>query len=137
MARAHDACLILFAKVPAPGRVKTRLCPPLGADQASRLYAAFLADVLGQSRGLDAYDLRLALWPHEAWADWVATSPTSAFDLPEEQLWAQEGSDLCARLSRATTRALEEGWSQVVVRNTDSPLLPSEAPARRARTPRG
>ena len=123
---SHDACLILFAKVPAPGRVKTRLSPPLSAEAASRLYAAFLYDVLAQARALEGYDLRLAIWPHEDWAAWVEAAGRDAPELAAEEVWAQEGADLSARLARATTRALEDGWSQVVVRNTDSPLLPVE-----------
>ncbi|MGH7151949.1 MAG: TIGR04282 family arsenosugar biosynthesis glycosyltransferase, partial [Planctomycetota bacterium] len=38
--------LAVFAKAPVPGRVKTRLCPPLSPGQAADLYAAFLADTL-------------------------------------------------------------------------------------------
>jgi glycosyltransferase A (GT-A) superfamily protein (DUF2064 family) len=36
--------LILFAKIPRLGRVKTRLVPPLTPEQALTLYRAFLLD---------------------------------------------------------------------------------------------
>jgi rSAM/selenodomain-associated transferase 1 len=36
--------LLLFARVPRDGRVKTRLAPALGAEGAARLYRAFLED---------------------------------------------------------------------------------------------
>ena len=36
--------LIVIAKEPVPGRVKTRLCPPCTPDDAARLAAAALAD---------------------------------------------------------------------------------------------
>jgi rSAM/selenodomain-associated transferase 1 len=38
--------LIVIAKAPAPGRVKTRLCPPCTPAQAARLARAALADTL-------------------------------------------------------------------------------------------
>jgi rSAM/selenodomain-associated transferase 1 len=41
-----SAALIVIAKEPAPGRAKTRLCPPLTADAAAGLAAASLADTL-------------------------------------------------------------------------------------------
>jgi rSAM/selenodomain-associated transferase 1 len=38
--------LLVIAKAPIPGRVKTRLCPPCTPRQAARLAAASLADTL-------------------------------------------------------------------------------------------
>ena len=38
--------IIVIAKRPVPGRVKTRLCPPLDHDQAATLAAAALADTV-------------------------------------------------------------------------------------------
>jgi rSAM/selenodomain-associated transferase 1 len=41
-----DASVLVLAKSPWPGRVKTRLCPPCTPDQAARIAAAALADTL-------------------------------------------------------------------------------------------
>ena len=38
--------LLVIAKAPVPGRVKTRLCPPCTPEQAARLAAAALEDTL-------------------------------------------------------------------------------------------
>ncbi|MFV2103036.1 TIGR04282 family arsenosugar biosynthesis glycosyltransferase [Micromonospora sp. LOL_024] len=38
--------VLVLAKAPAPGRVKTRLCPPCTPEQAARIAAAALADTL-------------------------------------------------------------------------------------------
>ncbi|GAA3244179.1 DUF2064 domain-containing protein [Dactylosporangium siamense] len=38
--------LLLLAKTPVPGRVKTRLCPPCSPDQAATIAAAMLADTV-------------------------------------------------------------------------------------------
>ncbi len=42
--------LLILAKAPQLGAVKTRLCPPLSDLQAYRLYEAFLGDTLEQAR---------------------------------------------------------------------------------------
>src|SRR5438876_6733686 len=39
--------LLLMAKAPVAGRVKTRLCPPATPVQAARVAAAALADTIG------------------------------------------------------------------------------------------
>jgi rSAM/selenodomain-associated transferase 1 len=41
-----DVQLVVLAKVPVAGRVKTRLCPPLSFEQAAEVAAAALADTL-------------------------------------------------------------------------------------------
>jgi uncharacterized protein len=41
-----SARIVVLAKTPVPGRVKTRLCPPCTPDQAARIAAAALADTL-------------------------------------------------------------------------------------------
>ncbi|UWP84557.1 DUF2064 domain-containing protein [Dactylosporangium fulvum] len=41
-----NAQLLLIAKAPVPGRVKTRLCPPCTPEQAAGLAAAALADTV-------------------------------------------------------------------------------------------
>ena len=38
--------VLVMAKSPVPGRVKTRLCPPLSPDEAAAVAAAALADTL-------------------------------------------------------------------------------------------
>ena len=53
-------CLSIFARLPVPGKVKTRLIPALGEEGAARLYARLLAltvDVARES-GLD-FELRV------------------------------------------------------------------------------
>lgn len=42
----NAAQILVMAKAPVPGRVKTRLCPPCTPGQAARIAAAALADTL-------------------------------------------------------------------------------------------
>ncbi|MDX8053950.1 DUF2064 domain-containing protein [Lentzea sp. BCCO 10_0798] len=39
-------CLLIMAKSPVPGQVKTRLCPPLSAEEAADVAAASLLDTI-------------------------------------------------------------------------------------------
>ena len=41
-----DATLIIVAKAPVPGRVKTRLCPPCSPEQAAAIARAAIVDTL-------------------------------------------------------------------------------------------
>ena len=117
---AETEVLVLFGKQPCPGRVKTRLTPPLSAVQASDLYQAFLLDVCARPRP-SAQELRLAVAP---------PLDRSAFSgqLPEQVvLMEQQGPDLSARLIDLFESQFERSSvRRVVVRNTDSPLLPQE-----------
>jgi glycosyltransferase A (GT-A) superfamily protein (DUF2064 family) len=53
--------LLVLAKVPEPGRVKTRLCPPLSSGAAADLAAAALLDTLGAVRAVPGGSVVVAL----------------------------------------------------------------------------
>jgi rSAM/selenodomain-associated transferase 1 len=53
--------LIVIAKSPVPGRVKTRLCPPCSPDQAATIAAAALTDTLATVAATRATGRVLAL----------------------------------------------------------------------------
>ena len=63
--------LIVIAKTPVPGRVKTRLTPPFTAREAALLAAASLADTLQAARQTDVGHRILALdgEPRPSWQD--------------------------------------------------------------------
>jgi uncharacterized protein len=53
--------LLVLAKAPEPGRVKTRLCPPLAPAQAADLAAAALLDTLDATSGVPGGAVVVAL----------------------------------------------------------------------------
>lgn len=109
--------LLIFAKVPAPGDVKTRLVPPLTEAGAARLYEAFLRDALRQYRALDA-DLRLYLSPP---ADRLPPAL-----VPEGVgVHLQRGEGLGPRMAHAFVETFAAGYERVVVIGTDHPTLPT------------
>ncbi len=105
--------LLLFTKPPRPGRVKTRLIGELTADEAARLHAAFLEDLMARLRGGD-FELRLA-WALEADEE-VPAGPVPGV--------RQEGSDLGERLYHALSAGAEAGAVAAV--GSDHPALPLE-----------
>ena len=109
--------LIVFAKVPAPGQVKTRLTSVLTEKEAARLYEAFLRDALDQYAALEA-DVRL-YWgsPLDAVPDTLTPADVQAF--------AQAGDGLGARMQQAFLETFAAGYERVVIIGTDHPTLPS------------
>lgn len=53
MSAAGDGTVLVVAKAPEPGRVKTRLCPPCTGRQAARIAEAALADTFSTVAAAD------------------------------------------------------------------------------------
>lgn len=115
--------VVVFAKQPRPGRVKTRLCPPFEPAQAARLYAALLDDVL-EATALAAAALSLtpvlAVDPPEACAAMARRAPTPF------RVVRQRGAGLGPRMEWAAREAAAAGAAPILLRGSDSPLLDTE-----------
>ena len=61
----HTNALLVIAKRPTPGQTKTRLTPPLTAEQAAALYECFLVDTLDLVRRVPETDRLIAFLPAE------------------------------------------------------------------------
>jgi rSAM/selenodomain-associated transferase 1 len=119
-----DRVVVVFAKRPAPGAVKTRMCPPLTPTQAAALYAAMLDDVLATtaravaSAGAAAW---LAVDPPDAVAQLARRCPPGFLAID------QRGADLGARMEHAVAAAAAAGFARVLLRGSDNPALPPSA----------
>jgi uncharacterized protein len=110
--------LLVFAKQPVAGRVKTRLSPPLSARDAAELYRCMLADTLQRVTSLRQVEVILFFDPsHGAEAYFRETWP----DLTS---FPQEGNGLGARLENAFSRVFASGFTVAAAMGTDSPDLP-------------
>jgi rSAM/selenodomain-associated transferase 1 len=113
--------LAIMAKEPISGQTKTRLCPPLTAEQAADLYRCFLEDIIctvGNAVG-GRSDIR----------PYIAYSPVEAVNYfrqfaPDFDLIPQVGARLNERLQSVFSAAFELGYQQVAAMNSDSPTLP-------------
>lgn len=90
--------LLLMAKAPVPGAVKTRLCPPANHLQAARIAAAALLDSLDTVRATPGVTPVLALSGRLADAE-EAAELTAA--VAGWQILPQRGTDLGERLANA------------------------------------
>lgn len=111
--------LILFARRPRPGRVKTRLTPPLSPGQALELYRAFLEDQLRFIAGfVPSYAVELCL-------DRRASDSLSPPPLPPGVESAAQGAgSLGERMLRAFRRSHLQGNAATVIIGADTPTLP-------------
>jgi rSAM/selenodomain-associated transferase 1 len=119
-----ECALVIFAKAPIPGEVKTRLCPPLTPDEAATLHGSFVLDMLERSKLAVA---KLQLPFHR----YLACSPSSElvfFKIMEERqnvhLLDQVGEDLGQRMHRTSVDLFAKGYKQVILVGTDVPTLP-------------
>lgn len=110
--------IVVVAKAPQVGKVKTRLCPPLTYSQAATLYTGFLLDTV-----------ELALQVPDAHLKAVCPSSQDARELrsilPEPAGYiVQRGSGLTAALGESFEVGLALGYSKVLCISSDNPTLP-------------
>lgn len=103
------AQLLVLAKAPAPGRVKTRLCPPWTPQEAARIAAAALADTLDVAQAVPAAR-------HTLVVDGAYPPP------PGWHLVAQRGAGLPERLAHAFADTRRPGTASVLI-GMDTPQL--------------
>ena len=114
-----STALIIFAKAPIPGEVKTRLCPPLDEEEAASLHGSLVMDAIERTKGLQGITL------------YVAGAPDldhPFFKVMEgrygARLLLQRGPDLGARMRQAMQEAFNQGAKDVLLTGTDLPTLP-------------
>jgi uncharacterized protein len=123
-ARAGVCALAVMAKAPRPGRVKTRLTPPLTVEQAAELNVGFLRDTAENLAGVAGAAGLVSYTP-------VGDEALFEGLLPEGfGLIAQRDGDFGARLLGAAEDILACGFGGVCLIDSDSPTVPREAYAR-------
>jgi len=111
--------LILFARRPSLGCVKTRLEPALGPESVLRLYRGFLIDQIGLLHSLrDVCNVELSLDE-----PWEPDAPVATL-LAGIRRTVQGPGDLGRRLLRAVERSHRDGYAATVLIGADSPTLP-------------
>lgn len=112
-----STAVIVFAKAPVPGAVKTRLVPALGAEGAAALATCMLRHTLEQAVSADVGPVELCVAPddaHPALRDAAATYGVA--------LVVQGDGDLGQRMHRAFQRHLQAPGQALLI-GTDAPAL--------------
>lgn len=109
--------IVIFAKAPVPGRVKTRLIPVLGEAGAARLAHRMLLATLAEAQAAGLAAPELCATPHPAGPEWLP------FLANADILYSDQGEgDLGERLARAADRVIAAGESILLI-GSDCPAL--------------
>ena len=93
--------IVIFAKAPVPGKVKTRLIPALGDVGAARLAHKMMLDTVAEACAAELAIPELCVDPHPLDADWNGFLP-----MQHMRVTAQGDGDLGERLARAAKRTI-------------------------------
>jgi uncharacterized protein len=111
--------IVIWAKAPIPGFVKTRLCPPLTYEQAAGLQQAMTLDKVRQALIIAEATVYVASYPPEG---------LTSLMLPEQVTrMPQEGDSLEERLCNCLATMRRAGHRHIILSDSDSPTLPSKA----------
>lgn len=114
---AADTCVIVYAKAPVPGQVKTRLAPALDAASAALLHAALVERALETAQAAGLSGVVLCCAPDASHAFFETCAEDFAVDLSE-----QGEGDLGARMLRTLQQALGE-FHAVIIIGADAPAV--------------
>lgn len=111
-----DAALIVFARVPGEGSLKTRLASLLDEGQRTILYRAFLRDTILQTRRAGVP------------VRWYLHPGVEGFDeeVHPGSIHPQAGNTLGERMQQAFEETRETGARRVAILGTDAPSLPPQ-----------
>jgi len=112
--------LLLFAKRPRPGRVKTRLIPPLDERGAVALHRAFIGDQL-EFLTAHAEGAEVELWLDGPWS----AADLEALPLDGVTISRQCDGDLGQRMLDALRRGRGEHADPTLIVGGDCPTLPA------------
>lgn len=112
-----DAGILVFAKAPLAGQVKTRLIPRLGVDGATRLYRGLLRYQLERLSRAGLASVELWCAPDSNHPEFLSLQRELGF-----ALCRQQGSDLGERMAMAVAHGLQR-HRYVLLLGIDSPAL--------------
>jgi uncharacterized protein len=128
--RARGCAIAVMAKAPVPGRVKTRLAPPLAVDMAAALSAAFLRDTTENialiARGAKVHGyVAYAPCGAEPLFDGILADGTSLVLADGAAVVALRVRGFGRSLLHAAEALFTQGHDAVCLLNSDSPNLPT------------
>jgi rSAM/selenodomain-associated transferase 1 len=122
--RATQCALAVMAKAPRPGKVKTRLSPPLTLDQAAALNVCFLQDTAQNLAQVATSGAAAGLISYTPIGDEALFNGL----LPEDfALIPQRGDGFGERLFHTAQDILRCGYGAVCLIDSDSPTVPTSA----------
>jgi uncharacterized protein len=115
--RNDDRVLVIMAKAPKPGAVKTRLTPSLPLQAVAAFYGCLLADTLALARSLGGVEIAI-MCPDSDVNELARLAGHGT------QVVAQKGEGLAAGLTSVFTHFTVGHQRRIIAFNSDSPHLP-------------
>tara|TARA_B100001123_G_C15277435_1_gene1012715 strand:- start:524 stop:1204 length:681 start_codon:yes stop_codon:yes gene_type:complete len=118
MGKNNDNAVILFARDPILGQVKTRLSSFLDNETILKLYKGFLEDSLAKIQRVGNADCFVGISPE---------NNSGFFNKLESSgmtLFSQQGKDLGEKMRQAFIKRFAQGYNNVAIIGSDSPSLP-------------
>jgi rSAM/selenodomain-associated transferase 1 len=113
-----ENALIIMAKAPLQGEVKTRLSEVLSHQKSAELSSCFFMDAMELAYCVQDCDILLAFSPD----DEVESFPIADMDIIE--CIPQGRGNLGDRMERVFEKSFSSGYSKVILIGTDMPTLP-------------
>src|SRR6266446_6198284 len=117
-----DRVLVIMAKAPRPGEVKTRLTPSLTPAAVTAFYCCLLDDTLALARSLS--DVEVAIMCPDSDLNELIQLAGAQLANSEASVVAQKGEGLAAGLTSVFAHFAEGHERRIIAFNSDSPHLP-------------
>jgi rSAM/selenodomain-associated transferase 1 len=117
-----DPVLVIMAKAPRPGAVKTRLASSLSPAAVTAFYCCLLDDTLALARSLS--DVEVAIMCPDSDVNELAQLAGAQFANNETSVVAQKGEGLAAGLTSVFAHFAQGHQRRIIAFNSDSPHLP-------------
>jgi len=115
-----NCTLVIMAKAPRPGAVKTRLASSMPDEQIAGLYRCLLEDTLALAQSLDGVEAAIMCPPADV-------EELARIAGARVRVLAQTGKGLAAALGEVFGTLTPAGERRVIAFNSDSPHLPAPA----------
>jgi hypothetical protein len=119
---SSDRVLVIMAKAPRPGEVKTRLTPSLSPAAVTAFYCCLLEDTLALARSLS--DVQVAIMCPDSDVNELARLASNEVSGNEASVVAQKGEGLAAGLTSVFAHFASGHQRRIIAFNSDSPHLP-------------
>jgi uncharacterized protein len=120
MTKTQTKAIILFARDPVVGQVKTRLHPFLSKEVIFELYTHFLHDSIQKIGRVKSADRFIGVHPSDA-SGFFSRLKKDDCTL---EIFSQVGNNLGEKMANAFQDRFAEGYERVVIIGSDSPSLP-------------
>ena len=117
-----DNAIVLFTRIPIPGKTKTRMQPFLTGEECCTLHNAFLRDVFSVLKKVNLpCDIFVCYNPEGNLSELEALLPDASAFFP------QHGQTLGEKMHNAVCQVMDKGYGRCILIGSDLPLLRTNA----------